>query len=117
MASVDRLAEQVRGFYTRREPFRVYHGHTNSTRVLEFDARRMVDTSGLNRVLGVDTERRVVVVQANVPMDKLVQATLPHNLVPPVVMEFPGITVAGGLQGGAGESSSFKWGGFNQTLN
>jgi FAD/FMN-containing dehydrogenase len=32
-------------------------------------------------------------------------------------MEFPGITVGGGLQGGAGESSSFKWGGFNQILN
>ena len=46
-------------------------------------------------------------------MDQLVKATLKFGLIPPVVMEFPGITVGGGIQGGAGESSSFKWGLFN----
>ncbi len=48
-------------------------------------------------------------------MDMLVQETLKYGFVPPVVMEFPGITVGGGIQGGAGESSSFKYGGFHQT--
>jgi delta24-sterol reductase len=38
-------------------------------------------------------------------------------LLPPVVTEFPGITVGGGIQGGAGESSSFKWGFLSQTVN
>jgi delta24-sterol reductase len=111
------LAQRVEEFYRNGQPFKVFHGHTNSTRVLEFDRRRMVDVSGLDRVLRVDEHRRVVVVEANVPMDRLVKATLPYGLVPPVVMEFPGITVAGGLQGGAGESSSFKWGGFNEIFN
>lgn len=95
----------------------MYHGSTNSTRVLTFDRDSMVDVSQLNRVLKVDKRRKVAVVEPNVPMDKLVEVTLLHGLVPPVVMEFPGITVAGGLQGGAGESSSFKYGTFNRTLN
>jgi FAD/FMN-containing dehydrogenase len=115
--AVEGIAVQVRDFYRRGEGFKIYHGHTNSTRVLEFDRSRMVDVRGLDRVLRVDSHRRVAVVEANVPMDALVKATLPFGLVPPVVMEFPGITVAGGLQGGAGESSSFKWGGFNEILN
>jgi delta24-sterol reductase len=110
------LAEQVKVFYGRREPFRVYHGSTNSTRVVSFERDKMVDVSGMDRVLNVDEQARVAVVEANVPMDKLVAATLRHGLVPPVVMEFPGITVGGGLQGGAGESSSHRWGTFNRTL-
>jgi len=52
-----------------------------------------------------------------VPMDRLVEATLKHGLIPPVVMEFPGITVGGGYAGTSGESSSFKHGYFDQTLN
>ena len=50
-------------------------------------------------------------------MDRLVEATLPHGLVPLVVMEFPGITVGGGYNGTSGESSSFKHGYFNTTIN
>lgn len=77
----------------------------------------MVDVSQLKRILNIDVEAMTALVEPNVPMDKLVAATLKYGLVPPVVMEFPGITVGGGLQGGAGESSSFKWGCFNRTLN
>jgi len=50
-------------------------------------------------------------------MDRLVETTLKYGLVPPVVMEFPGITVGGGYAGTAGESSSFKHGFFNCTIN
>ena len=65
----------------------------------------MIDTSLLNNVLKVDSETMTVLVEPNVPMDSLVQATLPLGLVPPVIMEFPGITVGGGFAGTAGESS------------
>jgi FAD/FMN-containing dehydrogenase len=41
-------------------------------------------------------------------MDKLVKATLKYGLVPPVVTEFPGITVGGAIQGAAAETSSFR---------
>lgn len=56
-------------------------------------------------------------VEPNVAMDRLVEATLEYGLVPPVVMEFPGITVGGGYSGTSGESSSFKHGFFDQTIN
>ena len=50
-------------------------------------------------------------------MDRLVEETLKYGLIPPVVMEFPGITVGGGYSGTSGESSSFKHGFFDRTLN
>lgn len=77
----------------------------------------MVDTSGLVNVLKVDTASKIALVEPNVPMDSLVEATLQHGLVPPVVMEFPGITVGGGFAGTAGESSSFRYGFFDRTIN
>ena len=50
-------------------------------------------------------------------MDRLVEETIRYGLVPPVVMEFPDITAGGGYAGTSGESSSFKHGFFNQTIN
>ena len=50
-------------------------------------------------------------------MDRLVEETLKYGLLPPVVMEFAGITVGGGYAGTSGEISSYKRGFFNRTLN
>lgn len=47
-------------------------------------------------------------------MDLLVDTSLGYGLVPPIVTEFPGITVGGAVMGGAGESSSFKYGCFSE---
>jgi delta24-sterol reductase len=110
------ICEEVRRFYERGEKFRIYHGSTNSTRRSKRRRSEVVDTSGLDHVLQVDTEKRIIVVEPNVPMDKLVQATLQHNLLPPVVPEFPGITVGGAVVGSAGESSSFKYGLVDRTV-
>lgn len=49
-------------------------------------------------------------------MDALVAATLAHSLIPPVVPEFPNITVGGAFAGTAGESSSFKYGFFDRSV-
>ncbi|KAK4237162.1 hypothetical protein C8A03DRAFT_34895 [Achaetomium macrosporum] len=113
-AAISHIAATVRAFFVRREPFRVFHGSTNSTR--PGHGGRVVDISALNNVLSIDEKSRTAVVEPNVPMDKLVQATLACGLVPPVVMEFPGITVGGGFAGTAGESSSFRYGYFDQTV-
>ena len=67
----------------------------------------MVDSSSLSHVLKVDMERKTATVEPNVPMDRLVEEILKYGLVPPVVMEFPGITVGGGYAGTSGESSSY----------
>jgi delta24-sterol reductase len=113
---VARISRHVTRFYINKTPFKVFHGSTNSTRVLQFKKDELVDISDLNKILSIDTDNLRVHVEPNVPMDRLVRATLKHGLIPPVVMEFPGITVGGAIQGNGGESSSFKWGAFNQTV-
>ena len=112
---VEAIARSVASFHARRLPFRISHGSTNSTRS-PHDAASVVSTGSLDQVLRVDTDASTALVQPNVPMDALVRATLQHNLVPPVVMEFPGITVGGGFAGTSGESSSFKHGFFDRTI-
>lgn len=114
---VSQLQSQISKYYARKVPFRVFHGSTNSTRVLTFKRSEMVDISSLDRVLSIDVNKRVAIVEPNVPMDKLVKACLKNGLVPPVVPEFPGITVGGAIQGAAAETSSHKYGCFSQNVN
>lgn len=116
-AAVRRIAAQVKTFHEAQKPFRIYHGSTNSTRTSHRRADNTIDTSGLNRVLSVDKTGMTALVEPNVPMDELVDATLAHGLVPPVVMEFPGITAGGGFSGTSGESSSFRYGAFDSTFD
>lgn len=116
-AAVTALSAHVRRLYDRGTPFRIYHGSTNSTRPLAFLPDQMVDVSSLRNVIKVDRDARTALVEPNVPMDALVHATLKCGLVPPVVMEFPGITVGGGFAGTGGESSSFRHGLFDRSVN
>lgn len=111
------IAANVRQFYDRKEKFRIFHGSTNSTRPRDLQRNNVIDLSGLNTVLKINIKARTVLVEPNVPMDQLVETTMKYGLIPPVVMEFPGITVGGGYAGTSGESSSFKHGFFNCTIN
>ena len=113
---VSSLASQVAGFHREKKPFRIYHGSTNSTRTTTFSDATSINTSALNNILSVDSQARTCLVESNVPMDKLVAATQPFRLVPPVVPEFPGITVGGAFSGTGGESSSFRYGFFDQCV-
>ncbi|KAJ9668181.1 hypothetical protein H2201_001610 [Coniosporium apollinis] len=115
--AVARIAQQVKSFHERKVPFRVYHGSTNSTRLISFDPDKIVDTSPLSHVISIDKAAKVAIVEPNVPMDKLVEATLAEGFVPLVVPEFPGITVGGSYSGTAAESSSFKYGYFDRSVN
>ena len=114
---VENVAASVHNYFRRGESFRIFHGSTNSTRQIAYQRGNVVDISPLSRVLKVDVEARTALVEPNVPMDRLVESTLKHGLVPPVVMEFPGITAGGGFSGTGGESSSFKYGYFNENVN
>ena len=113
---VSTLRSQVTHFHNTTKPFRIYHGSTNSTRHAGFDPDAVVDVSSFNNILTFDVLRRTALVEPNVPMDALVAASTARGLLPPVVMEFPGITVGGGFVGTAGESSSFKYGFFDRTV-
>lgn len=117
-ALLQTISSTVRAFYQSKEPYRIFHGSTNSTRpaAAGHAGRRVVDISALRNVLSVDTTARTALVEPNVPMDALVSSTLKYGLVPPVVMEFPGITAGGGFAGTAGESSSFRHGYFDDTV-
>jgi FAD/FMN-containing dehydrogenase len=115
--AVAAISSKIAGFYQTKTPFRLYHGSTNTTQQRKVDPKRMIDTSKLNHVLKVDVEKMICLVEPNVAMDELVEATLPYGVVSPVIMEFPGITVGGGFAGTAGESSGFKYGFFDCIVN
>ncbi|KAK7972226.1 hypothetical protein PG988_006360 [Apiospora saccharicola] len=113
--NLKRIQAEVKDLHQRKQGFRISHGSTNSTRPVH--QGRVVDISCLNRILRIDPDKKTALVEPNVPMDRLLDATLQVGLMPPVVMEFPGITVGGGFAGSAGESSSFKHGFFSETVN
>ncbi|SPO02665.1 probable FAD-binding protein DIMINUTO [Cephalotrichum gorgonifer] len=115
--AVAKISGVVKQFFDKKVPYRINHGSTNSTRPLRRDQVATVDIGSLRNVLEVNRARRTALVEPNVPMDRLVEATLAEGLVPPIVMEFPGITAGGGFAGTAGESSSFKHGFFDDTVN
>ena len=110
------IAARARGLYAAKVPWRVYHGSTHSTRKTAHTNTNTIDTSDLANVLSIDPLTKTAVVEPNVTMETLVKQTLPH-LLPPVVPEFPAITVGGALAGTAGESSSFRHGFLADTIS
>lgn len=112
---VARLSEQLKQAYAHGQKVRIFHGGTNSTRVSDTSEHYMLDTTKLSHVIEVNETDRYVLVEPSVELDALVDETLKYGLIPPVVMEFPGISVGGGIQGGAAESSSFKYGVFHES--
>ncbi|MQA25523.1 MAG: FAD-binding protein [Micromonosporaceae bacterium] len=62
----------------------------------------------LDQVLSVDPERRTADVQGMVTYERLVDATLPHGLMPLVVPQLRTITLGGAVTGLGIESSSFR---------
>ncbi|MDE1919697.1 MAG: FAD-binding protein, partial [Patescibacteria group bacterium] len=100
-ARVRSVQESMRSFHARKQKVKIYHGTTNSTRAQHFEKDAYVDVSVLNKIIEIHEEERYALVEPNVPMDALVEETLRYGLLPPVVPEFPGITVGGAVQGGA----------------
>lgn len=115
--AVSAIQMKVQQFSANKQPFRIYHGSTNSTRDSRRSLNKDIDTSMLRNVLHINEEKKTATVEPNVAMDELLQATIRCNLVPLVVMEFPGITVGGGYSGTSGESSSFRHGFFEGCVN
>ncbi|KAL9111523.1 MAG: hypothetical protein Q9227_004011 [Pyrenula ochraceoflavens] len=115
--AVASVAARTRQLYEEKIPFRIYHGATNSTRRSQRRQDNIVDTSKLDHVLEVNKQTKIAVVEPNVSMDALLEKTVKLGLVPLVVLEFPGITVGGAFCGTSGESSSFRYGAFDATIN
>ncbi|XPS94009.1 hypothetical protein M3J09_003335 [Ascochyta lentis] len=112
---VKAVSQTVRRYYEQNVPFRIFHGSSNSTRAAA--RQEIVDISALKHVLRVDKERMTALVEPGVAMDSLVRTLIPFGVMPAVVPEFPGITAGGAFAGTAAESSSFKYGYFDKSVN
>jgi FAD/FMN-containing dehydrogenase len=69
-----------------------------------------LDVSGLAGVISVDPEARTADVQGMCTYEDLVDATLPHGLIPYVVPQLRTITLGGAVTGLGIESTSFRSG-------
>ncbi|WP_245949643.1 FAD-binding oxidoreductase [Saccharothrix carnea] len=67
-----------------------------------------LDVARFNRVLSVDAAARTAQVQGMTTYEHLVDATLPHGLMPLVVPQLKTITLGGAVAGLGIESSSFR---------
>ncbi|SNB60733.1 FAD/FMN-containing dehydrogenase [Arboricoccus pini] len=81
----------------------------------EAPAKRL-DVRSMNNVLAIDTERGLIDTEGMTPYDGLVDASLPHGLMPTVVPELRSITIGGALAGIGIESSSFRYGLVHETI-
>lgn len=86
---------------------------TNTMRKKEKAYTHSLGLGRLKEVLSIDPVKLTAWVEPGVTMEKLVDATLPHGLIPLIVPEFKGITVGGAINGAALESSSHLHGQFN----
>ena len=107
-------SEKVRQELLSRQP-KTCTGHASNT--MRKKQKKLFSTERLNRVLEIDLNQRSVWVQPSVTMAELVAATLPYGLIPAVVPEFKGITVGGAINGAALESSSHRYGQFNDSCS
>ena len=67
-----------------------------------------LDVSGLGAVIEVDPENRTAEVSGMCTYERLVDATLPHGLIPLVVPQLRTITLGGAVTGLGIESTSFR---------
>ena len=105
---VNEIAATLKSASALKQRLRIYHGRSHTTREIPKD--QILDISELDEILEINTKEKYALVEPNVTMKQLVQETLKNGLLPLIVTEFPEITIGGAIQGGAGESSSFKYG-------
>src|SRR5438309_10815577 len=67
-----------------------------------------LDADGFSGVLSIDVQRRTADVGGMTTYEDLVDATLPHGLMPLVVPQLKTITLGGAVSGVGIESSSFR---------
>jgi FAD/FMN-containing dehydrogenase len=90
-------------------PVRLGKPSSNLFRFGATGAQRL-DTSQLTGVIGVDEAARTAEVQGMTTYEHLVDATLPHGLMPTVVPQLKTITLGGAVTGLGIESTSFRYG-------
>ena len=90
-------------------PVRLGKRTSNLFRQRTTDSARL-DVSDLNHVVDLDPVSRTARVQGMTTYEDLVEATLPHGLMPLVVPQLRTITLGGAVTGLGIEASSFRYG-------
>ncbi len=113
---VESLQIQVREAHRQGKIIQIAHGSTNSTRTQdENNNQYIVYTGDLTNVIDVDTVQRTITVESGMSNEMIFTYAKSYRLMPRVLAEFPGITAGGAVQGASLESSSWKWGQFNDS--
>ena len=110
-ADYDRLVERLRGDYAAiptGDPVRLAKRTSNLFRTRDAVVGPGLDVTGFDGVIDVDVEARTADVLGMTTYEHLVDATLPHGLMPLVVPELKTITLGGAVTGLGIESSSFR---------
>jgi FAD/FMN-containing dehydrogenase len=89
-------------------PIRLAKPTSNLFRFREPPGRQALDVSAFSDVLDVDTAAKTVDVGGMTTYERLVDATLPHGLIPHVVPQLKTITLGGAVAGLGIESTSFR---------
>jgi FAD/FMN-containing dehydrogenase len=89
-------------------PIRLAKPTSNLFRFREPPGRQALDVSAFGDVLRVDPEARTADVGGMTTYERLVDATLPHGLMPFVVPQLKTITLGGAVAGLGIESTSFR---------
>ncbi len=90
------------------QPVRLAKHTSNLFRPRASAAGPGLDVSGLDGVIAVDASARTADVQGMCTYERLVDATLPHGLMPLVVPQLKTITLGGAVTGLGIESTSFR---------
>jgi FAD/FMN-containing dehydrogenase len=106
-AAVERLKQSYNAI-PPGAPVRLAKRTTNLFRARSASNAPGLDVSGLNGVIAVDPAARTADVQGMCTYEDLVDATLPHGLIPYVVPQLRTITLGGAVTGLGIESTSFR---------
>ncbi|WP_090859280.1 FAD-binding oxidoreductase [Nocardioides lianchengensis] len=107
----ERAVQRLRASYTAipsGSPVRLAKKTSNLFRPRAATTAPGLDVSGLTGVIEVDAAARTAEVQGMCTYEDLVDATLPHGLIPLVVPQLRTITLGGAVTGLGIESTSFR---------
>ncbi|KAJ4292723.1 hypothetical protein N0V90_009386 [Kalmusia sp. IMI 367209] len=110
--AVEALSKEVGAFHKSRTPFRINHGSTHTTRMRTPGTPQLFITH-LKHILSINAAEKYAVVEPNVMLGTLLTEAQKHGLMPPILMDFPDVTVGGGFSGASGESMCWEEGLFD----
>jgi Delta24-sterol reductase len=113
----DQVSTLQRQLQNTHKPFSLKKaGPSNTLRNGDYKAyAKKLDLTDFTSILEWNPEECWILVEPRITFDRLCRYTLSHGFVPLVVPEFKSITVGGAIMGAALESSSHRYGQFNDT--